>query len=111
MKLKKIKIGDIIRLNYANSQHDPKPTIVYMATVLANNGHRIVSGFNLNYIRSVKKQDLLIDLVRKTNDALKAYSIIKKSHPDLIKSFRTYIESDIRSAYRMDDKKIKLFKL
>lgn len=111
MKQIKAKIGDILRLNYVNSKHDPKPMIVYMATVLAQNGHRIISGFNLNYVRSLKEQNSLIEYVRKYSNALEAYKSIKVNHPKWIKSFRTYIQTDVKTAYRLNDKNFKLEKL
>lgn len=107
----KAKIGDILRLNYSNYKHDPKPTIVYMATVLAQNGHKIISGFNLNYLKSIKEQDLLISYIRKYNNALEAYKSVKANHPKWIKFFRTYVQTNVKSAYRLNDKNFKVEKI
>lgn len=114
MQLKsKAKLGDVIKIKYAWSKHDPRPTIIYLATMRAQNGNSIVSGFNLNYLKSFKKQKLLIKLVNdfKNKKAIDAYDFIRDNYSDLAQVYRCYKEKSIYNAYKIDLDTAKLTRL
>ena len=51
----KAKAGDLITFHYSGGS-DHKPTLLYLTSIEAKNRRKLITGFNLNYIKSLKKQ-------------------------------------------------------
>lgn len=107
----KAKAGDLIVFNYSGG-NDPKPTLLYLTSIEAKNRHKLIAGFNLNYIKSYNKQKEIVfrarELAKRTTNAKTIYNKLIAQFPSLQKNYRIYSTSKITFARRFDFDQIKL---
>lgn len=106
----KAQLGDLITFHYRGGS-DIQPIVLFLASMQTPENHKLITGFNLNYINGYKNQKAILFRARELAVKYKAKAVYEKllqEFPKLRRAYRQYTVSHISGAKKFDFDQIKL---
>lgn len=99
------RVGDLIKFGYSRGS-DHTPSILFLATVRAENGNKLIAGFNLKYLDTIREQIEVVYyarmFVRRDPSAIRLYNRIIRRFPKLTSCYRIWNVRFISNAKKYD---------
>jgi hypothetical protein len=88
----KAKTGDLIKFTYSKGTNKT-PSLLFLTTIQTKSNHKLICGFNMNYIKPFLKQRLLYFYAREKSRTMTTKNLYKHlivKFPDLKQAYRVY---------------------